>query len=366
MQRRREIKFCSSRDGTRLAWSAPGHGRPFVIVLPHNADRLDAPTFLTAQWDSALFPELQQIRYDGRGCGLSERRVDRLTFEAFVEDLAAVVDAVGPGPVALGGFSHGSPIAIQYAATNPQRVTHLVMYGGYARGRMKRRPDAEQEKEAKAILDAVEIAFGDHSYSVGFRRTFVAQYFPRATPEQLDIFENDARGRMSGAVAVAYTSASFQADVSAEGQCLTCPTIVFHARGDRVVPFDEAKRLAALIPGAEFVSLDSDQHLPLESDPEWPVVVEECRRFLSVGQAGDAASPAERAAPRGERPSLTRRQVEVLQLVSHGQTDKEIARLLSLSPRTVEMHVAAAMKALGGRTRAEAVHLATMQGWLAH
>jgi len=356
MPERAAITFCTSRDGTRLAVASAGFGPPLVVVLLHEGDKLDAPTFATRHLQQAFAAHVQHVRYDARGCGMSDREVQRLDFTAFEEDLDAVVSAISADPVMLFGVSHGGALAVRYAASHPDRVSRVLLYGSYARGR-RRRQDPQQTREALAILDAMDVAFEDLPYSATFRRAFSSQYWPSATPAQLDVAECSNVGRMTGKIAAAYTVACFDNDVSEQARQLHCPVLVLHARGDRIVPFDEGRHLAALIPGARFVPVEGDSHLPLETDPEWPRVAGELVAFVRSERAASGL-------PTGDRGSLTPRQAEVLRLVSKGQTDKQIAKALSLSPRTVEMHVAAAMRALGSRTRAEATHLASQRGLL--
>jgi pimeloyl-ACP methyl ester carboxylesterase/DNA-binding CsgD family transcriptional regulator len=359
-----DIQYVTSRDGTRLAMAVWGTGLPAVRVTLHLGGRLGSSGIGTRHWHHALSPYLNLAHFDARGCGLSDRHDKRISLDACVEDLEAVVDALGPDPVVLLGLTHGSLVAIRFAALHPERVSRLILYGGYARGRLRRDPDAAQTKEAQAILEAIQVAFGDEvPYSAAFRLAVSSRFFPSASPQELDEVNAGTVGRFSADVARAYTAMTFEADVSEPARRVTCPTLLFHARGDLVVPFEEGSRLASLIPGVRFVPLDDDSNQPLESNPQWPRVVDELHEFLGITQTLDGASRSStNAAPSG--PNLTLRQVEVLRLVSQGHTDKEIARLLGLSPRTVEMHAGRALRALKCRTRAEGVHLATQLGLL--
>lgn len=177
------------------------------------------------------------MRYDARGCGLSDRRDDDITLEACLDDLHAVVDALGPEPVVLLlGLSHAAPAAVQLAALFPQRVSTLVVYGGYARGRLRRGPDAAHLKEAQAILETIEVAFGDEvPYRAPFRRVLNARFFPSASSQEIDAVDVSTIGRFSAKVAAAYTVMLSQADVSEAARQLRCPSLLFHARRDQVV-----------------------------------------------------------------------------------------------------------------------------------
>ena len=359
-----DIRYVTSRDGTRLAMSIQGSGVPAVRVMLHLGDQLDSPGIGSRHWQDALAPHVSVVHYDARGCGLSDRQAESTTLDSCLEDLEAVVGALGAGPVMLLGLSHGSMVAVAFAARHPERVSRLVVYGGYARGRLQRGPDVAHAQEAKAILEAMQVAFGeDVPYRSAFLRTVNSRLFPSASPQQLDEVEAAIAGRMSASVAAAYTTLSLECDVSEHARRVSCPTLQFHARADLAVPFEEGCHLASLIPQARFVPLDDDSNIPLAGNPHWPRVATELRGFLGMEDPIPEATPADViAAP--STPNLTSRQIEVLLLISQGNTDKEIARALGLSPRTVEMHVGNALRALNCRTRAEGVHLAAHLGLL--
>jgi len=170
----------------------------------------------------------------------------------------------------------------------------------------------------------------------------------------------------------------FSINVKKEAAGVRCPTLVFHVRGDQIAGFEKGRRLAALIPGARFVPLEGNNHVPFATEPSWAIFRDESLAFLGVPTAAGggetagapASSPLPSAIPpsaptQPSAPQLTARQREVLRRIAAGKTDKEIARELGLSPRTVEMHAAGAMKALDSRTRAEAAHKAAQQQLLA-
>ena len=121
-----------------------------------------------------------------------------------------------------------------------------------------------------------------------------------------------------------------------------------------MVRFKQGRRLAALIPGARFVALEGSNHIPFTDEPAWTGFVDEALAFLDVAPGEARMKPTQ----------LTPRQHEVLRLVAKGQTSKQIAQQLGLSPRTVEMHVNGALTALGCKTRAEATHRAAQEGLL--
>jgi pimeloyl-ACP methyl ester carboxylesterase/DNA-binding CsgD family transcriptional regulator len=349
MRERQNIRFCTSPDGVRLAVATVGQGPPLVRAatwLTHVEK--DADNLCNRHWVAELSREHFYVRYDSRGCGLSDRDVERFSVEAWIEDLEAVTEALQLEQFSLLGMSQGAAIAIGYAVRHPERVKHLIVYGGCARGLLKRNPSPKVVDAAQAMLKAAEIGWGADSSS--FRQVFISQLFHDASAEQQRAFDAAQRLTISGANAVRFMKEVFEIDVREVAPKVRCPTLVFHATDDPCFPFEEGRLLASLIPGARLVPLPSKNHLPFETERAWPMFLDELRAFLPPSH-----SVAEQNAGMA---ALTPRQLEVLREVANGQTDKQIARKLSLSPRTVEMHVARALEALQCRTRAEAVRRA--------
>lgn len=360
-----DISFCSSRDGTRLALATYGIGsRTVVMATLHIGDHLDAPSIGSRHWLELLVPHARVVRYEPRGCGLSAGdSVGPLSLETCVDDLAAVVNATSEGPVTLVSLTHGALVVIAFAALYPERVVRVVLLGGYARGRMRRNTGPELAHESQAIAETMWVAYGtDLTYSAPFRRALLSLLFPHASDEQLNELDRASITRMTSSVAAQYTRFSFDADVSDLARRITCPALVLHTRDDPVVPFDEGSHLAALIPGARFVPLEGCMHLPLAGDPEWPRIAGAIRSFLGFASAAGVQATVDDAGARSLR--LTPRQREVLRLVGQGHTDKEIARAIGLSHRTVEMHVRHCLEALACRSRAEGVRVALQHGLL--
>jgi pimeloyl-ACP methyl ester carboxylesterase len=176
------IRFCTSSDGTRIAYATMGSGPPLVWgphFLTHLEFDLRSPVW--RPWLVELTRSHTLVRYDGRGCGLSDRDATDFTFESSIADLAAVVDAARLDRFALFGASQGSAAAIAYAARHPERVTRLVIYGGYARGPMKRNPSPEQVRAARAALELVELGWGLENPA--YRQMFTSLFIPDASPE---------------------------------------------------------------------------------------------------------------------------------------------------------------------------------------
>ena len=272
-----EIRFCTSSDGVGIAYAAIGEGPPLVKT----ANWLNHLEF---DWQSPIwrhvFAELSRdhrlVRYDERGNGLSDWEVDDISFEAFVRDLEAVVDAAELERFALLGISQGCPVSIAYAVRHPERVTRLVLYGGYAAG-WARRSEADRER-GNAIVELVRQGWGQDNPA--FRQLFTSQMMPGATAEQMSWFNELQRNTTSPENAARLRLAMGDIDVRDLLPRVTTPTLVLHARRDVVAPFDGGRKMASLIPGARFVPLEGENHLLIESEPAWPRFLAEVRQFL--------------------------------------------------------------------------------------
>jgi pimeloyl-ACP methyl ester carboxylesterase/DNA-binding CsgD family transcriptional regulator len=353
------IRFCNSPDGTQLASAQFGSG-PVVVK---------AGTWLThiehtppGSIHAGLIDEFSRngtyLHYDTRGCGLSQRRVEDISFEAWVKDLECVVDTHGHERFALLGFTCAAGVAVEYAARHPERVSHLILFGGFATSyHSTSHPDPAVRREGDLLVELAAVGWGSNSPS--FRRIFASRFLPDATPAQWDAFDRAQRETAAPDVAVRYLQAMYALNVKESCARVRCPTLVLHPKDDQMVLFKQGRRLAALIPGARFVALEGSNHIPFTTEPAWTEFIRETQAFLNAGPDSQA---------RDETPAstvqLTPRQHEVLRLVAQGQTSKQIAQQLGLSPRTVEMHANGAMAALGCKTRAEATHRAAQEGLL--
>lgn len=277
---RQEVTFCRSADGVRIAVAAAGGGPPLVR----------AGTWLThveLDWHSPLWAPLLRrlaaryrlIRYDARGNGLSDREVDDISFAAFLHDLEAVAGTLGGQRFALMGASQGGAVAIAYAAAHPARVSRLVLCGAYARGRNRRGAPVEREK-AQALMTLMRQGWGDARSA--FMQAFSSVYLPRGTPEQIGWWTALQRTTTSADTAIRFRDACDGIEVAALLPRIRVPTLVLHSRGDTVSPFEEGRRIAAAIPHARFVELDSDNHVLMEGEPAWFRMIEEVEHFLAA------------------------------------------------------------------------------------
>jgi len=346
-----QIRFARSHDGIRLAYASSGRGPPLIKAatwLSHIEHDGDSPVW------SHLVREMSQafsyVHYDERGCGLSDWMVDELSFESWVSDLETIADAIPLDRFALLGISQGASIAIAYAVRHPERVTHLVLHGGYARGRLVRSHTAAQREEAETMAKLAELGWGKAEPS--FRQFFTSQFIPGGTAEQHQWFNEAERISTSPANAARFMRVFADIDVTALLPQVSCPTLVLHSIDDARVPFEEGRLIATAIPGARFVPIASRNHLLLEAEPGWRHWIEEVRGFLPRAAAAE-----------GVFATLTQRQRELLELIAQGRDNAQVAAALGLSEKTVRNHITGIFLRLEVETRAQAIVKARDSGF---
>jgi len=342
MRLHQDIGLVTSADGTRIATAAVGRG-PVLVRAAHWLSHVeyDADSPVWRPWVVALSRDHRYLRYDLRGCGLSDRDATDFSLDAMVADLEAVTRAL-PGPFPLIGMSQGGAIAITFARRHPGRVSRLVLIGAYARGALMRPAGQGQRQEAEALLALVRLGWGRDNPA--FRQVFTSQFIPGGTPEQHRWWTDLERRTASPETAAAILSVLYRLDVSDQARGLDLPVLVMHARGDARVPFDEGRHLAALIPGARFLPLDSANHTLLASEPAWPTFLGALRGFLAEdGEAGPAT---------GDTDALTPAERQVLALLLQGQDNRAIATRIGKSEKTVRNQVSAILSKTGHPTRA--------------
>jgi pimeloyl-ACP methyl ester carboxylesterase/DNA-binding winged helix-turn-helix (wHTH) protein len=277
--RNQEVTFCRTGEGINLALATVGVGAPLIKV----ANWL---THIEYDWESPIWSPLLQhlaercrlVRYDGRGNGLADRDVADISFDAFVRDLEAVVEATGVDRAAILGISQGAAVAIAYAVLHPERVSKLILYGGYAQGRNKRGSAAEVEM-ARAFLAILRHGWGDERSA--FMKAFSSVFFPNGSPQQIKWLVDLQRITTSPENAARIRNACDEIDVVDLLPKVQAPTLVIHCRHDNVAPVEQGRLLARSIPHAKFVTLDSDNHVVLAGEPAWPRLVGEIDAFLN-------------------------------------------------------------------------------------
>ena len=274
-----EIRFCQSKDGVQLAYAQTGQGPPLVKTghwMTHIEYDFESPIW--RHFYHELSRDHTFYRYDARGNGLSDREVSEVKFENFVDDLEAVVDAAGIERFPLLGISQGCAVSVAYAVRHPERVSHLILLGGYAVGWKKRARTAAEKEAGEAMVTLMRLGWGQENPS--FRQMFTSQFIPGATKETADWFNEYQRISSSAADAARNLLANGEADVSALLSQVKVPTLVMHARNDARVPFESGRRMAAGIPGARFVPLESPNHVMLEGEPALERFLEELKAFI--------------------------------------------------------------------------------------
>ena len=277
---RQSVRYCTTTDGVRLAYAQVGSGPPLV----RSAHWL---THLEYDWESPirrhllldLTRDFTLLRYDPRGSGLSDWSVSEMSLEAWVSDLEAVVDAAGFDRFPLIGFSQGCAVSIAFAARYPERVSHLILYGGFATGRMKRPnvTDADR-KRYSAMKTLMKLGWGANEPT--FRQLFTSMLMPAATRDQADAFNELQRLSTSPEGAVRYFETVSHFDIRHLLPSIETPTLVLHVRGDITNPIDFGRELAAGIRNSRFVALSGHNHVPLENDSWKPLFLAELRSFI--------------------------------------------------------------------------------------
>lgn len=273
------IHFTTAPDGTRLAYATIGDGPPLVRAtqwITHLDYDWYSPVW--RHWLEGLAAGRTLIRFDERGCGLSDHDAEDVSLDALVGDLETVVDAAGLDRFPLIGVSRGGPVAITYAHRHPERVSRLVLVGAPVRGRRARATTEDERRAADLQLDLIRLGWGSDDPS--FRMTFPVSFIPDAPPELWSDFAELLRRTTSAENAVRVIESLLDVDVSEQAAQLRLPTIIFHARDELRVSFDEARELASLIPESRLVPLDSRNHLMRPDEPAWEHFLDELGRFL--------------------------------------------------------------------------------------
>lgn len=276
--RSQRIGFCEAADGAKIAYATIGTGPPLVKAanwLNHLEFDWNSPIW--GRSFGAIASRRTFIRYDERGCGLSDWEVKDLSFEAFVDDLEAVVDKLGLERFPLLGISQGCAVSIEYAVRHPERVSGLILVSGYAAG-WKISASPEEQARREAVRALTELGWGTDNPA--YRHIFSQTFMPEASSEELAWFDDFQRQTTSPSNAARFQDAFGDIDVRHRLALVSVPTIVLHSKYDQRIPLEQGRALASGIPGAQFVPLESRNHILLDSEPAWGVCADAVTRFM--------------------------------------------------------------------------------------
>lgn len=337
----RAVRFAGTHDGLSLAWSRTGSGPPLVKAaawLTHLEYDAESPVW--AHWVKFFEENFDYLRYDERGCGMSDRKTGQLDIDSWTDDLSRVVEASGiPKPFALLAMSQGTGAAVRYAAEHPEDVSHLILIGGYARG-AHCRDDPKAASLYRAVTEIFAAGLDDNNPA--FRDVFTRRFIPDGDPEKIRWFNDLCRRATDAETGARLLAARGDMDVTDWLERVQCPTLVLHAQGDGVAPLAEGRLLAQRIPGAEFHVLESDNHI---LQPDEPACAEAQGAILHfVGAAGVSGGG-----------DLTPRERAILSEICAAKSNKDIARALDMSEKTVRNHATNIFAKLGVSSRQEAI-----------
>ena len=354
------IRFVTTSDGIKLAAATSGAGLPVLKAanwLSHLEFDWQSPVW--SHWFTCFSTHNTLHRYDARGSGLSDWTEQRLDFEHQVSDLEHVADGAGLERFALLGVSQGASVAVEYAARHPERVSHLLIHGGFARGWAKRSPDAQ--RAGRAWIDVIRVGWG--TKAAAYRRMFAELFIPNANAEQVAWFAEMQRRTTTPEIAARLMEAWGDIDVVHRLPDVKAKTLVTHSRHDLVVPFDQGRVIAAGIAGARFVEFPSDNHLLLEDEASWLRFRDAVAEFLDWPRVPPRVTPDAPTSCR-ELSALSPREREILELVARGASNRDIAGRLFISDKTVRNHLTTIFGKLNVNSRAQAIVFARDHGLL--
>jgi pimeloyl-ACP methyl ester carboxylesterase len=352
---RQRIQFCTSRGGVRIAFATAGQGPPLVRLanwFTHLEIEWNSPVW--AHWLKTFMERHTLVRYDPRGSGLSDRDAVDFTLDAWVADLEAVVDSLGLARFPLVGLSQGAAVAIAYAARHPDRVSRLVLYGAYPHGAFVEGTPDKLARQAEVFSQMMDLGWGREAGA--FRELFANLLMPDGDKEQLKWISELQRRSASPGTAAQLWNAFNRFDIRREAGKVIAPTLVFHVRSDAMIPFEAGRHVAAMIPNARFVPLESRNHVLLPHEKAWGAFQQELHEFLNADEQSTAM-------PSSEAFDLTPRENELLDCIARGLTNVEISRRLKISEKTVRNHISSIFSKLGVEHRPKAIVAARKAGF---
>jgi len=346
---RQSIRLTKTPDGVTLAWAEAGVGPSLIKAsnwLTHLEYDWDSPVW--SHWIRFFAENYRFIRYDERGCGLSDWDAADISVERSSQDLETVIKVSEPEkPFILLAISQGGAAAIRYAVEHPESVSHLIIYGAYAQGRTVRK-DPDVEQRYRAVIALTRFGWGKNNPI--YRQLFTSRFIPDAKEEQIRWFNELCRRTTRPEVAARIMESRLHLDIVDLLPRVKVPTLVLHARFDEAIEVSQGKLIASSIPGARFVELDSRNHILLESEPAWARFKQEVLAFTGREADGSAEDPIFAV--------LSKRERDILARMAEGCTNIDIGRQLFISEKTVRNHVTRIFEKLRVHSRAQAIVLA--------
>jgi len=349
------IAFVRAKDKTTIAYALSGEGPPLVRAgtwLTHVHHDWESP-FL-AHWLRFMSERHTLVRYDPRGCGLSQTDVGTFTFDDWVADLEAVVDRLELESFPLFGMSQGAAVAAEYAIRHPERVTQLILYAPLVTGWRNRPSPASQQWQLMEQL--VLTGWGEDN--MAFPSMFAHLFVPHSPPETRQWYAELQRKMASKEVASRFMSVLAELSMFKRLKEIRVPTLVIQIARDQVVDPRSAPGIAGEIPGSQFVSIDSSNHILLEDEPGW----QEFKNVFTRHVPGSPMPLRRDAAALEKIDQLSKREQKILAEIAKGLNNREIATGLFISEKTVRNHITSIFDKLGVTSRAQAIVMAKEAG----
>ena len=351
-QYEQRISFTTSTDNTQIAYALSGEGEPLVRAgtwLTHIQHDWESPVW--SHWFRFMSKRHTLVRYDPRGCGLSERKVTDVSLNKWVDDLAVVVDKLKLETFPLFGMSQGAAVSVMYALRYPERVSHLTLYAPMVTGwKGSKNPLALRWA---AMENLVLSGWGEEN--LAFPSMFAQLFIPDAQPDHIRWYAEIQKKSASKEVAVLIMKALGELRLFSLLEQLKVPTLIIQVAGDQAISPENAKGIAGKITNSRFVSIDSNNHILLENEPGW----QQFKKIFTTHIPSGSDSKAIHTGNSYELfEELSKREKEVLMQLVKGLSNKEIANALFISAKTVRNHVSNIFAKIGVTSRAQALVLA--------
>jgi pimeloyl-ACP methyl ester carboxylesterase/DNA-binding CsgD family transcriptional regulator len=345
------IAFVRSRDNTHIAYALSGDGAPLVKAgtwMTHLQHDWDSPVWV--HWLRFLSERHTLVRYDPRGCGLSQTDVEQISLQDWVDDLEAVADRLELEHFPLLGMSQGAAVAVEYAARHPDRVSQLVLYAPLITGwRNSQHPVSQRWRMMEELALA---GWGDEN--LAFPSMFAHLFIPGGTPEQIQWYAELQRKSASKHVAARMMNVLAELRLFHRLKDVKCPTLMMQVSDDQVIRPESAPGIASEIPGSHFASLNSRNHILLADEPAWDDFKNLFSKYIPAGKTPSSAPQADVR----RLDELSQRERQILAQMARGQTNQQIADNLYISEKTVRNHVTRIFEKLDVHSRAQAIVLA--------